>query len=160
MIPINRAVFDPTMKYRYLLTREWAEDHGRMCFIMLNPSTADADHDDATIRSCVRIARQYAGAIDVVNLFAYRSTDPKELLRVDNPIGPDNNEHIIDALTHSTIIIAAWGDEKPFMRQRAKDMRCYLYNEGFRAMCFGLTKNNSPRHPLYLATNTPLHTFR
>ena len=94
------AVISDCGKYRYRLTRKWG--YGRPCgFIMLNPSTADALHDDPTIRRCVGFAKAWGcGALIVVNLFAVRATSPREMMRADDPVGPENKEHVQRAATY------------------------------------------------------------
>src|ERR1700749_3282622 len=93
----STAVISDCKKYRYLLRRTWDERRIRVLFIMLNPSTADAEIDDPTIKSCVRLCKENGfGSIEVVNLFGWRATDPKELLEVDDPVGP-RNDCIIEA---------------------------------------------------------------
>ena len=159
-IPFNRAVIDPTGKYRYFLSREWAENHGRACFIMLNPSTADADKDDPTIRSCLRIARRSVGSLYVVNLFAFRATDQKKLLLARDPIGPENDSAILWAAKASTHVIAAWGIEKPNYKPRAAAVRRLLREAGVEVMCLGKNKDGSPHHPLYVASETELQPYR
>jgi hypothetical protein len=115
--------------------------------VMLNPSTADARRDDPTIRRCIAFARAwgYAG-IDVVNLFAYRSTRPEELLRVADPIGPLNDAHILRAHAASSLTVAAWGAEA-VAADRARRVVGLL---GGDIACLGTTVAGAPRHPLYL----------
>lgn len=155
--------------YRYRLTR----GEGRlMPVVMLNPSTADADEDDATIRRLLGFAQRgvrtcnggpihrYDG-IDVVNLCAYRSTDPRVLKTVDDPYGPlQANYHHDFCKKYQDEIIVAWGAnataeaELRFMRVLAN----YIHVSHL-VCCFGTTKNNKPKHPLYLPNNTMLHKF-
>jgi hypothetical protein len=88
------AVLSDCGTYRYRLGRRWAEGPVDV-WIMLNPSTADATVDDRTIRRCMEFSRRWgAGALVVGNLFALRATDPAELVRHPDPIGPDNDEHL------------------------------------------------------------------
>lgn len=82
------AGLSPCGLYRFWLTRCWAPAKPCALFIMLNPSTADHEQDDATIRKCIGFARRWGmGSIRVANLFAYRATKPDDLKRADNPIG-------------------------------------------------------------------------
>jgi hypothetical protein len=88
-------------RHRYLLTRIWDKATPPVCFIMLNPSTADHHRDDPTIKRCMGFARRWGhGGIQVVNLFAYRATDPKELymLGYSEAVGPFNQRYIAEAL--------------------------------------------------------------
>ncbi len=160
VIPFYRALIDPTGKYRYFLSRKWAQDRGRACFIMLNPSTADAEKDDSTIRRCIWFAKSLGcGSLYVVNLFAFRATNPRELLRTSDPVGPENDKHIKWAVGRSNYIIAAWGVEKPNYTRRAAVVRGLLAKEGKQIHCFGMTKNGCPRHPLMLRNETKLQRY-
>lgn len=97
-------------KYRYNLTREWDDSLPRLLFVMLNPSTADDEVDDPTIRRCISRAKGNSfGSVEVVNLFAYRATNPDELKRTEDPVGPENDKHIIEAVNRAHTIIIAWG---------------------------------------------------
>jgi hypothetical protein len=137
--------------YRYALLRRWKDDGGFVTFVMLNPSTADATVDDPTIRRCVGFAKAWGyGAVHVLNLFAYRATDPKELTRVADPIGPENDTYLARHGVDSGLMVAAWGSHK-MARPRAYDLTRRLHA---RWHCLGTTKDGSPRHPLYVAAAT------
>lgn len=141
-------------KYRYTLTRIWDNDKPKCMFIMLNPSKADATEDDATIRRCIGFAADWGfGGIYVCNLFAYRSTNPKELLSVDNPFGDKNIWHIAQIQEKVETVVLAWGNEpivdKFFTRVGKRPMdtlpiplRKFHYLK--------LTKGGTCSHPLYL----------
>lgn len=143
------AIFSSCKKYRYVLTRHIGGAKGPMLFIMLNPSTADAEKDDPTIRRCIGFAkREGVSTLTIVNLFAYRATDPKELKEVEDPVGPENDIHIKRELEyHRTMgaIIAAWG-ANPIAIQRGHTI---LKRSAF-VLCMGKTKSGAPRHPLYI----------
>lgn len=139
--------------YRYRLDRRWSNGP-TMGFIMLNPSTADADKDDPTIRRCIGFAkREGCGALVVVNLFAFRATDPKNLpAKSDEAEGPENAAHIMRAATVADRLVAAWGSNKP----EARFIRFIFDHYGDRVLCLGKTKDGSPRHPLYVRGDAPL----
>lgn len=151
--------------YRYSLTRGWDMDRPRpwVTFVMLNPSTADALVDDPTIRRCMRFARDWGfGGVEVVNLFAYRATDPSDLHDAAgagiDPVGPDNYQALNDALMRRTVV--AWGAH-PMASHRVDDLllRCDGINL-LRATpqplwCLGTTKSGAPRHPLYVRADQP-----
>ena len=142
--------------YRYQLGRIWNSKRPSMLYVMLNPSTANAVDDDPTIRSCVRLADHGGfGSIEVVNLFALRSTDPKMLKFHADPVGPECDGHIRRARDRCDVIVCAWG-AYPHLRGRdAKVLDILTYN--FRKVyCFGMTKSGAPRHPLYIKTGTTL----
>ena len=142
------ALISQCGRYRYWLTRTWDADKPPVCWVMLNPSTADASADDPTIRRCMAFARAWgAGGIVVVNLFALRATDPRELrAQPFNVIGPDNDWHIL-ASTEGRRVIAAWGAHGG---QSARDRRVMRLLEGRDVVCLGVTKDGFPRHPLYV----------
>lgn len=144
------AIIDETRKYRYQLWRIWDESKPLAVFIMLNPSMADENEDDPTIRRCMNYARSWGfGGIKVVNLFAYRATNPKELAKVADPVGPENHLNIISAISKCTgIVVAAWGANASRIVQDNKiidllKFRGHIY-------CLDLTKDGHPKHPLYL----------
>ncbi|MDE3112519.1 MAG: DUF1643 domain-containing protein [Chloroflexota bacterium] len=147
------AIFDPTGAYRYALRRSWARGQ-RAAFVMLNPNTADAVRDDPTIRRCVGFARRWGcGSLDVVNLFAYRTVDPRVLARVADPVGPENDRHLARAIRGADLVVYAWG-AFPLARERAERLAATL--GGTPALCLGLTRTGAPRHPLYLRADTAL----
>ncbi len=151
----SSAVLSDDEKYRYLLTRELGAG-APLVFIMLNPSTADADVDDPTIRRCIRFAaRENAGRLVVVNLFALRATDPRELARDPDPVGPRNDEFILMHCGPGARIVAAWGAH-PFAAARARTVAQMVAGAGGRLECLGVTKDGHPRHPLYVRGDAPL----
>jgi hypothetical protein len=102
------AVISDCQQYRYSLTRVWAENAPRACFIMLNPSIADATINDPTIRRCIGFAIEMGcGSLEVVNLFAFRATDPKAMKQADDPIGPENDRYLIEAAQCAAQVICA-----------------------------------------------------
>lgn len=154
------AVISDCGRYRYLLRRTW--DHGlpRVLIVMLNPSTADAEIDDATIRSCIRLSRGLNyGSFEVVNLFALRATDPSALGRTNDPIGPRNDDEIEAAILRCDIAICAWGAH-PMAGNRDGAVQSLLRSRRPAVFCFGITKSGAPKHPLYIKSGTPLQVYR
>ncbi|WP_207549173.1 DUF1643 domain-containing protein [Mycobacteroides chelonae] len=152
------AVVSTCGKYRYSLSRRWAADGPVCVFVMLNPSTADADHDDPTIRRCIGFAHQFdCAALHVVNLYAYRATDPRELWKVDDPVGADNEQYLSAAAELAResggYLIMAWGGH-------ARPGRAAAVTETLAAiqelLCLGTTVHGQPRHPLFLPKQAPL----
>ncbi len=127
-------------------------------YIMLNPSTADASVDDATIRRCISFAARHGfGGIYVCNLFAYRSTDPAQLTRVADPVGPENNNHILSTLPKCDKVVAAWGVNGSLF---ARDWDVIqLVGNKKPLHCLGKTKGGFPKHPLYLSSLTTIIPF-
>ena len=137
-------------QYRYSLTRQWSSGP-RVCWIMLNPSTADADQDDPTIRRCIGFSRTWGfGELVIVNLFALRATNPRELKRHVDPVGAGNEREIGMASRTSALTVAAWGVHGAFLQGGAR-ARARL---GSRICHLGLTRDGHPRHPLYLRGDT------
>lgn len=161
------AVISECGKYRYFLEREITDIFGHlvsdkiMTFIMLNPSTADANIDDPTIRRCKAFAeRSSCGRMYVVNLFAIRSPSPKVLQETSDPEGPDNYKWVKHAVEHDGPIVCAWGTHGAYLDQD-KTMMGWLYHSFARdPFCLGLTKDGHPKHPLYLRKDSPLLPYR
>lgn len=124
---------------------------------MLNPSTADAERDDPTIRRCASFARAWGlGGMTVVNLFALRATDPARLRRARDPIGRDNDRHIAEAAAGADRVVVAWGVHGTL---RDRDRAVLALLAGARPRCLGLTRGGHPRHPLYLSARTRSRPF-
>lgn len=139
----KQAIISPDNKYRYTLSRIWNEAKPKILFIMLNPSIADANVDDPTIRRVVNFAKSwdYSGVL-VGNLYAFRSKNPKELRNVDNPIGDDNIQHIEKLIKLADRVIYAWGNNK-----KEPTWLCNLVEVPY---CIDISKKGIPKHPLYL----------
>ncbi|WP_066071672.1 DUF1643 domain-containing protein [Neobacillus soli] len=147
------AIIDKNEEYRYSLWRIWNEKLPRITFVMLNPSTADDREDDPTLRRCIKFAMGWGyGSLEVVNLFAYRSTDPKLLLSVCDPIGEKNNEYISKALSRSDKVILAWGT-KGSLLDRDKEVLELIKEINTPLYALELTREGYPRHPLYVKSN-------
>ena len=154
------AILDDTGDYRYTLGRTWNSDAGRVLFVMLNPSKADANIDDATIRRCRGFASRWGkGGIVVGNLFALRSTDPKGLFGHRDPVGPENDEHLKRLAGECELVVAAWGNSAssvPAFKTRQEFVKELLRG---RMHCLGTNKDGTPKHPVRLAADTPLQPF-
>lgn len=149
------ATFDDAGAYRFRLSRVWDPGGTRCLFAMLNPSTADAFTLDPTVRRCVRFARSWGfGALEVVNLFALRSTDPAGLRDVADPVGPGNDDAIVAAARAADIVVAAWGVHA-VLGGRADAVRALLADAGVELHYLRLTKDGHPGHPLYVPAATP-----
>jgi hypothetical protein len=171
----NSAVISDCGAYRYRLSREWehgGQRHYKAVFLMLNPSTADATKDDPTIRKCIGFAKRWGmGGIDVVNLFAFRSTDPKALAALDPDVavGPDNTHHVTMALGEAhrsgCPVVCAWGSTggSAVKRMMAREIFALRVTwgrlDGFAFQCLGRSADGSPRHPLMLSYSTPLEPW-
>jgi hypothetical protein len=133
--------------YRYLLWRRWA-DAATVLFVMLNPSTADAQRDDPTIRRARGLAHRWGfGAVEVANLFALRATDPRELARARAPVGDGNDDVIAAAATRADAIVVAWGNHGAL---DGRDRAVARLLAPHRLRCLGVNRDGTPRHPLYV----------
>lgn len=162
------AVLDLDQVYRYYLWRTWSPSRESMIFVMLNPSTADAEVDDPTIRRCVNFAkREGCGGIGVLNLFAYRATQPDDLLRTDDPKGPLNKQYVEWVISGATgPLVAAWGTWWHSNQTRRYgqsiprlSVEAIAKQNNKRMWCLGFTKDRQPRHPLYVSSSQPLVVF-
>jgi hypothetical protein len=158
MDPGRDAVISGDGLYRYTLTRFTAPTGGRLNFLMLNPSTADAFEDDPTIRRCLGFARSWGyGELIVTNLFAFRATDPKGLRRAQDAIGPENDVTIMRAAREADRVVCAWGSD-PIARERGRYVRRMLGGAGIRCWAIRVNKLGDPAHPLYLPAGlTPVN---
>ena len=147
-------------RYRYMLWRDGLVGNDeRVClFIMLNPSTADAMTDDPTIRKCVGFCKRWGyGTLFVVNLFAFRSTDPGGLRGVEDAVGPDNDAFVREEIRAAHRVVLAWGSHaevRDMVSRRAFDVRRYWDHQVSKVVTLGFCKDGSPRHPLRLAYAT------
>jgi hypothetical protein len=157
--------------YRYHLWREWDAHKPRAIYVMLNPSTADGRHDDPTIRRCVGFAKGWGfGGIEVVNLYALRATDPREIRNYADPVGPDNDRHILNAVgeravypysielgdddyvrARHPILVCAWGARGHRSGRDTELHRLFKRRGVFTHSIGELTPSGAPSHPLYLA---------
>lgn len=160
----SSAQLSPCSRYRYELRRVWQHGRPLALFVLCNPSTADATEDDATVRRCVGFARRFGcGGLIVVNVCAWRATKPRNMIWIDDPVGPMNKEAIEQALLESAggPIVLGWGDALPKkLRHLGMRVARLIEDAGRMPLCFGTTKEGQPKHPLRLATNEPIELFR
>lgn len=148
----KEAHFTIDRRYRYMLVREWDNTKPTICFIGLNPSTANEHEDDPTIRRVITFAKSFGyGKVYMLNLFSFVTSKPKELLRDKD--GSVNNHFIKVFTLLSDKVVFCWGNFKTFGR----DQEVIKMIPG--AHCLGKNANGSPKHPLYLKSNTPLQIF-
>ena len=151
-----KAEISHCKKYRYSLSRFITTGKKTMVFVMLNPSTADAMKDDATIRRCVSFAkRESCDIVEVVNLYGYRATNPKKLWTVDDLHGPENTKFVATAVRGADIVVCAWGNNA-----RMADVYDFLDRYEFKKLkCLGVTKTGMPKHPLYIKSDQELLNY-
>jgi hypothetical protein len=151
---IGTAAFSQDYLFRYRLSRIFDEALPRINFLMLNPSTADAFKLDPTVRRCMGFAKLWGmGTVEVTNIFAYRSTDPKELYKVTDPVGSYNNKAILAASSAASMTVLAWGAHGS-LHDRAHAVIDMLRANGHITHVLKLTKVGQPMHPLYMSADT------
>src|SRR4030095_16779832 len=105
---IRTALFSSCGRFRYRLGRRGGEGPA-VAFVLLNPSTADDEVDDPTVRRCIDFARRLGfGGLELVNLYAYVATDPAELRRAGYLVGEENDRHIVEAMSGCDRVVLAW----------------------------------------------------
>jgi hypothetical protein len=155
------AILSTCGTYRYRLERaiENAPLPRCVAYIGVNPSTADATLDDATVRRWRGFTTRYRGSRFVVgNLFAYRATDVRELAAARDPVGPENDEHLRGIIEQADIVVPCWGPRGKVprtLRYRYDEVESLLRACGKPVKAFGFSKGGDPLHPLMLANSTP-----
>lgn len=159
------AVLSDCGRYRYTLERRWGVSPA-VLFVMLNPSTADAEQDDPTIRRCIGFARSWgAGGLRVCNLYPWRATDPADLPRGPEVFGelPGGHEHnaraIAEALDGAARVVVAWGATPGPWPSQAAVVAALIRAAGHDLHALGLTARGAPRHPLYVRGDVELIAF-
>lgn len=154
------ATLSPCRAYRYDLVRRWSDALPTLAFVGLNPSTADEEEDDATVRRCVAFARREgAGGLVMLNAYALRSTDPAGLRRAADPVGPENDATLRRHFGGGDVVrvVAAWGANVALERERVIERIAAAARRPLH--CLGRTKFGFPRHPLYVPAATPLEPW-
>ena len=162
---LDSALFSPCETYRYKLQRDlsekapmWTRTSGSMVFIMLNPSTADAFKNDPTVARCERRAIDAGKAtLTILNLFAYRATNPKDMKSAADPVGRENNAVIENALRVGKFlgdmdVICAWGTHGTH-NGRNEEVLAILREFEIAPMALKVTKAGHPGHPLYISND-------
>lgn len=153
---LKNAILSADRKYRYILSRTWDETKPTVLFIGLNPSTADEEIDDPTIRKCINYAKSWGyGKILMANLFALRSTDPNNLKHELDPVGSENNTYILKSASKADLVIACWGNPGRLFN-RDKEVISLIPN----LHCLKRNKNGSPHHPLYLSKDIKPSSYK
>lgn len=154
----STAYFSDDKKYRYRLERRWddaeMQSGGVPLFIMMNPSTADIDVDDPTVRRCVGYAKRWnMKGLVVCNLFAYRATYPKMLLEVEDPVGVENDNTLQKEAERAEKIICAFGLPPKQVFYRVHHVIHLLRSVNKPLYALQQTQAGWPGHPLYLRKN-------
>ena len=150
----STAIYSDCERYRYSLTRVWDKTGPRVLFIMLNPSKATEVQNDPTVERCERRARVLGfGGFRVMNIFAWRETDPRLLRATPEPVGTENDALLLDGLDWADMVVAGWGVHGAHLN-RGPEVEALLRGAGADLQCLGLSKAGHPRHPLYIAYAT------
>ena len=152
---LRKAILSPCQQYRYILWRTWsAEPQSPIVFVGLNPSTADGEQDDPTIRRCMSFAKSFGySSLLMLNIYAFRATNPKALKHALDPVGPDNN-YVLNNMYLKSKTVACWGTNVP------EDMEKRILSIPRDWWCLGQTKAGHPKHPLYLKQSTQLRRLK
>ena len=158
---MNQCIFSECRRYRYVLDHDdgdlFVGDKAYACWIGLNPSIANEEHLDPTLRRIKSFTTSFGfHRFIMLNLFALVSTDPKGMLLHPSPIGPDNDDHILRVCRDAKLIVCAWGSHGKYMNRDSKVLGLL---KDFKLGCLGITGNGSPMHPLYLSGESELRDY-
>ena len=162
---VSAAAFSECRRWRWWLERRWdGQPLGTPGFgvvIGMNPSTADLQADDPTVAGCVFRARYRWGlpALVMLNAFAYRATDKRRLLEVEDPVGAENDATIAHYARSAALVVVAWGQPPKALMGRGVEVAVLLRGVGVAPMCFGVNGDGSPKHPLYQKRDAALMSF-
>lgn len=152
---MNKCVFDEARLYRYVLVHDWRdalfpEPEKPVAWIGLNPSTADEASLDPTLR---RIKAFSAGwgfnSFRMLNLFAFRATEPEDMKAARDPVGPENDAALIEHTEGCRYVVCAWGNDGAFSGRAAAVIGA-LWAAGRSLVALRITGAGHPGHPLYL----------
>ena len=144
------AEFSDCQKYRYQLREIWDESKPLVLWLLMNPSVACTDYSDPTLRKTGKFSRTWGfGGQLVGNVHAYRATDKSRLLEVNDPVGPKNNQMILEMAAQAKTIVLAYGQPPQALRARGQELVSLLRHHP--DLChLRLAQDGTPVHPLYL----------
>ncbi len=135
--------------------RTWDETRPRLLWVLLNPSMADEQTDDPTLRRCIRFSREWQyGGLEVVNLFAFRTPHPHDLHRAADPVGSKNDRYLAEVAARAAGIILAWGTKGIYLQRNHKVLALRSLHTIQPLCCLGTAHNGCTRHPLYSPRST------
>lgn len=160
----STAILSLDELHRFRLDRSVQPKGPAFAFIGVNPSTACATEDDATVRKWRGFVKRWGGAkFAVANLFSFRATDVRELARCKQPNIPmTSDRHLKAVMQNADVIVPCWGNSGKIprtLRPRIGEVLQIAFSLGKPIKCFGLTKSDDPKHPLMLGYDTPLVDF-
>ncbi len=158
---MNQCVFSQCRRYRYILDHDesdmFSQSKDYVAWIGLNPSSANEDHLDPTLSRIKSFTAAFGyRRFIMLNLFALVSTDPKKMLLHPDPVGPENDDHILRVCRGAQMIVACWGSLGRHVERDAKVLKIL---NGIKLSCLGITGNKSPMHPLYLSSESTLRDY-
>lgn len=159
------AIISPCGLYRYRLERTVAMEGPVYAFFGINPSTADAREDDATVRKWIGFVKRWGGSRFIVgNVWPLRSTDVRQLAQATRwlHIGRENQAHILQIAAEADVLVPCWGDRAKVprsMHNELDELLSLLSGTGKPVKHFGLTKGGDPKHPLMLGYDTALQSW-
>lgn len=146
----SQAVYSPCEQYRYWLSRTW-EDGPTVSFVGLNPSTATEATDDPTVRRCRRFAERWGyGGFIMLNLFAFRATEPKEMKVQEHPVGSETDRYLLEGAYQSQEIVCCWGIHGHFRGRAAYVEKMLRAEYSAKLRYLRLVSGGTPGYPLYL----------
>lgn len=141
------AILSEDRKYRYVLSRIWDDSRPTVMIVGLNPSTADETENDPTIVRCINFAKTWGyGGVFMLNLFAFRATEPHIMKETENPIGNDNDRYIKEYSEICDKVVCAWGNNGNY-KNRSQKILTTINNLYY----LKLNQTGEPAHPLYLS---------
>jgi len=145
-------------RYRYELRRRIGEHDREVCWVMLNPSTADHRADDPTIRKVVGFSRRWGyDLVRVVNLYAVRATKPKDMKLVRDPKGALNAKYVVSALENCEKVVVAWGRQSKWPESGGDwFVKTWAFDNGVDLWCLGTCADGAPVHPLMIGYDREL----
>jgi hypothetical protein len=156
----NECHFSIDRRYRYSLHHRWAElfDERAIVWVGLNPSTADESALDPTLRRIRGFSTSWGfTAFIMLNLFAFRATDPRDMLAAEDPVGPENDRVLLETAQRCGTIVAAWGAHGDHL---GRDQAVCRLLDGLTLYCLGITASGAPRHPLYVRGDQQLSVYK
>lgn len=154
------AVFSPDRKYRYVLRRRVGMGDRTVLFVMTNPSVATEERNDNTIRRDIDFANRWGyGWLVVCNLYAYCATEPRDLRGVVDPVGPDNDSHLLRESRAADYIVVAWGENDLQGRAAAYYRMSLTHDFNAKLACLGVNASGQPKHPLFVSRTARLQNW-
>lgn len=157
---MGTVIFSSCRLYRYRLERDIADDGIVIAMLWENPSTADAEKDDPTVRKGIGFAKRHGARKMIVgNEFAFRATDVNDLRGACDPVGPDNDRHLEQIMRDADLHIVGWGARSKLpevLRSRWKDVVKIADRVGCKLHCIGTCDGGHPKHPLMTGYGVPL----